>query len=224
MASPEDLNAIPSPHAHSVAPTIRSAASINQALLNQLAMASPSPGRTPASLTAALHDVLRHGSALNAANQSRVHVKVPYALPLTVAQKAEAKMAEREQRFKNLVVLASVLVAAGSVGQYLAAAEACADARMQAGAIARVMHKREWELACLKESGKGGGKRGREREDGLGLGGKRKRVKLSSSVTSLSDNSEEYGDGDEENPSPGESHQQFLNEEEEEDIPHLIDL
>jgi hypothetical protein len=132
-------------------------------------------------------------------------------------------MQEREQRFKNLVVLALVLVAAGSVGQYLAAAEACADARLYAGAVARVMHKREWDLACLKGSGKGEGKREREREDELELGGRKKRMKLSPSVTSVSDDAGEYGD--DENPSFGEPHPEFPNEEEEEEeIPHLVDL
>ncbi|TEB16902.1 hypothetical protein FA13DRAFT_1720777 [Coprinellus micaceus] len=195
MGSPEGINVIHSPHAPSIAPTIRSAASINQALLNQLAVASPSPGGTPASLTAALHDILQ----------------------------GRSNDAGAEQRFKNLVVLALVLVAAGSVGQYLAAAEACADARMYAGAVARVMHKREWDLACLKGSGKGEGKREREREDELELGGRKKRMKLSPSVTSVSDDAGEYGD--DENPSFGEPHPEFPNEEEEEEeIPHLVDL
>lgn len=217
MVSLEGLNVLPSPQAPSIAPTIRSAASVNNALLQQLALPSPSPAKAPASLTNALQNVLRHGSALtlNSTKRPKGQVKIPYAFPLSASQKARAKLEEKEQRFKNLIVLALVLVTASCVGQYCAAAEADDDAGMYVGAVARAMHKREWDLACQKEvAGKGKRWRGDE------VGGRRKRVKLSSSNTATSDDMVEDGAGKTSNNSTGGEKEI----EDEEEIPHLVNL
>ncbi|KAJ3511165.1 hypothetical protein NMY22_g15738 [Coprinellus aureogranulatus] len=167
----------------------------------------------PASLGAAVRDVLRHGSALNrnSARRSSGNVKIPYAFPLTETQKVRVQLEEKEQRFKNLVVLAIILVAASSVGRYCAAAEASEDARLYVGAVTRAMHKRQWDLACLEDTRKG--KRGRNVE----VGGRKKRVKLSSSVTSDTEDEDEDLLNDEPQEDSGDSG-------EEEEIPHLVEL